>query len=74
MLQRAHLKQVRCNSRPETFRRSRIKTGLLHILHGSDLLPGSIIKGLEDLLGVLDPLEHPLEPVMYLKKLFKKNE
>ena len=38
-------------------------------IHGSDLLPGSIINGLEDLLGVLDPLEHPLELVIYLRKI-----
>jgi hypothetical protein len=38
-----------------------MKTGLLQILHGSDLFPGSIINGLEDLLGVLDPLFKRIE-------------
>ena len=64
---------MRCSNRPDTFNLSKMKTGLLHILQGSDLFPGSIIIDLEDLLGVLEPLEQ-LEPVMYLKGKKEKRE
>lgn len=45
-----------------------MNTGLLHILQGSERLPGSMatpVERPEDLLGVLAPLEHE-EPVTYL--------
>ena len=39
VLHLAHLKQVLCRILPATFSLSRIKTGLLHRRHGSDMRP-----------------------------------
>ena len=59
------MKQVRCKSLPDTFKRSSIKTGLLQTLQASDRLPGKRVPDLaDDLLGVLEPLEQD-ELVMY---------
>ena len=58
---------MRCKSLPDTLSLSKIKTGLLQTLQGSERLPGSIDRLVhldeEDLLGVLEPLEQE-EPVM----------